>query len=166
MTYNVDFGWNSKIFHTFLKVYCKLSGFGILQHFFHKFWLDLECLNCWFWLEFQKLPHLFYIVFFENCLDLEWPNTLILVGIPKSSTGGVWISNGIAHYMRCDQAKGVWSRSNSIFIFLIDCILHLQSYLLLQTPLKLVHWFQRYGQLKGCKNNRKQRNYLLCLAIS
>ena len=38
--------------------------------------------------------------FSENCLDLEWPNTLILVGIPKSSTGGVWISNGIAHYIK------------------------------------------------------------------
>ena len=59
------FGWNSKIFHTFWKVYCKLSGFGILPLFFHRFWLDLECLNCWLWLEFQNLPHLFYIVFLK-----------------------------------------------------------------------------------------------------
>ena len=59
------FGWNSKIFHTLWKICCKLSGFGILPHFFHRFWLDLECLNCWFWLEFQNLPHLFYIVFLK-----------------------------------------------------------------------------------------------------
>ena len=29
-----------------------------------------------------------------------------------------------------------------------------------KTPLKLVSWCQRYKQLEGCKNNRKQRNYL------
>ena len=68
--------------------------------------------------------------------------------------------------MLCDQPKWVWSRSNSIFIFLIDCIDHLQSYLVQQTPLKLVNWFQKYWQLKGSKNNREQRNYLLRLAIS
>ena len=28
---------------------------------------------------------------------------------------------------------------------LIDCIHHLQSYFLQQTPLKLVSWFKRYG---------------------
>ena len=28
------FGWNSNIFHTFWKIYCKLSGFGILPLFF------------------------------------------------------------------------------------------------------------------------------------
>ena len=101
--------------------------------FFHRFWLDLECLNCWFWLEFQNLPHLFLHSFSENCLDLEWPNTLILVGIPKSSTGGVWISNGIAHYrmrrytdycefphedigafLRCTFTQGlIWNYANS-----------------------------------------------------
>ena len=32
--------------------------------------------------------------------------------------------------------------------------------------LRLVNWFQRYRQLKGYKNNGKQRNYLICLAIS
>ena len=97
MTYNVDFGWNSKIFYTFLKIYCKLSGFGILNTFFHKFWLDLECLNCWFWLEFQNLPHLFYIVFLKIVWIWNDRTHWNLVGIPKSSTGGVWISNGIAH---------------------------------------------------------------------
>ena len=69
-------------------------------------------------------------------------------------------------YMWCNQVKQVWILSNSIFILLIDCMHHLQSYLLQQTPLKLVNWFHRYRQLKGCKNNRKQRNYLLYLKIS
>ena len=57
----------------------------------------------------------------------------------------------------CDQAKWVWSQSNSILIFLINCIHHLQNFLLQQIPLKLVNWFQRYGQLKGYKNKRKQK---------
>ena len=61
----LNFGWNSKIFHTFWKIYYKLSGFGILPLFFHRFWLDMECLNLWFWLEFQNLPHLFYIDFLK-----------------------------------------------------------------------------------------------------
>ena len=41
-------------------------------------------------------------------------------------------------------------------LVLIDYIHHLQSYLLEQTPLNLGDWFQRYGQLKGCKNKGKQ----------
>ena len=65
----------------------------------------------------------------------------------------------------CDQAKWVWRWSNSIFIFLIQCIPHLQSYFLKQTPLKFVNWFQRYRQLKRCKNKWKQRTCLLCLVL-
>ena len=60
----------------------------------------------------------------------------------------------------CDQTKWVWSQSKPIFICLIVCIHHLQSYLLQQTPLKLANWFQRYMQLKGCKtkqNKTKQK---------
>ena len=60
-------------------------------------------------------------------------------------------------YMWCDRTKWVWSQSNSIFIFLIDCIHHLQSYILQQTPLKSVNWFQIYRLLKGCKSNWKQK---------
>ena len=36
--------------------------------------------------------------FSDSCLDLEILINLILVGIPKSSTEGVWISNGMAHF--------------------------------------------------------------------
>ena len=66
----------------------------------------------------------------------------------------------------CDAIKQNESEvgSNLILIFLIDSM-YLQSYLY-KTPLKLVNWFQIYRQLNGCKNNRKHRNYLLCLAIS
>ena len=63
-------------------------------------------------------------------------------------------------YMWCDRTKWVWSQSNSIFIFLIDCIHHLKSYILQQTPLKSVNWFQIYRLLKGCKKaigNKKQK---------
>ena len=60
-------------------------------------------------------------------------------------------------YMRCDQAKSVWSWSNSVSIFLTNCMHHFHSYILQKTPLKLVNWFQRYEQLKDAKNNRKQK---------
>ena len=33
-------------------------------------------------------------------------------------------------------------------------------------PIEIGLLFQKYGQLKGYKNNRKQRHYLFCLAIS
>ena len=58
-----------------------------------------------------------------------------------------------------------WSSKISLksvkFNFHFSDWLNLQSYLVQQTPQKLVEWFQNYRQLKGCKNNRKQRNYLL-----
>ena len=62
-------------------------------------------------------------------------------------------------YMWCDQAKSVWSRSNSVFIFLNNCMHHFNSYILQKTPLKLVNWFQRYEQLKDAENNRKQKTF-------
>ena len=61
--------------------------------------------------------------------------------------------------MWCDQAKSVWSRSNSVFIFLTNCMHHFYSYIFQKTPLKLVIWFQRYEQLKDAKNNRKQKTF-------
>ena len=68
--------------------------------------------------------------------------------------GAVFISN-----MWCDQAKSVWSLSNSVFIFLTNCMHHCHSYILQKTPLKLVNCFQRYEQLKDAKNNRKQKTF-------
>ena len=43
------------------------------------------------------------------------------------------------------------------FHFLTECIHHLQSYLLQQTLLKLVNWFQRYGQVEGLQKQQKTR---------
>ena len=62
-------------------------------------------------------------------------------------------------YMWCDQTKSVWSRSNSVFIFLPNSMHHIYSYILQKTPLKTVNWFQRYEQLKDAKNNRKQKTF-------
>ena len=62
--------------------------------------------------------------------------------------------------MWCDQAKSVWSRSYSIFSFLLDCNKHLQSYILQKTPLKLNNQFKRYQQLKSFQNKRKQKEIL------
>lgn len=62
--------------------------------------------------------------------------------------------------MWCDQAKSVWSRSYSIFSFLLDCNKHLQSYILQKIPLKLNNQFKRYQQLKSFQNKRKQKEIL------
>ena len=61
--------------------------------------------------------------------------------------------------MWCDQAKSVWSRSNSVFLFLTNCMHHFHSYILQKTPLKSVNCFQRYEQLKDAKNNGKQKTF-------
>ena len=53
----------------------------------------------------------------------------------------------------------IWSRSNSIFVFLTNCTHHFHSHILQKTPLKLVNWFQRYEQWKNAKNNRKQKTF-------
>ena len=65
----------------------------------------------------------------------------------------------IISHLWCDQAKSVWSWSNSVFTFLTNCLHHFHSYILQKTPLKLVNWFQRYEQLKDAKNNRKQKTF-------
>ena len=44
-----------------------------------------------------------------------------------------------------NQAKWVWSQSSSILVFLIDCIHHLQSYPLQQTPLNWSNGFKDNG---------------------
>ena len=66
-------------------------------------------------------------------------------------------------YLWCDQAKSVWSWSNSVFIFLTNCMHHFHSYILQKNPLKLVNWFQRYEQLKDAKNNKKTKD-IFCFA--
>ena len=54
--------------------------------------------------------------------------------------------------MWCNQAKLVWSPSNSIFSFLIGCILYIickATFFIRQTPLKMVNWFQRCQVVEG-----------------
>ena len=65
----------------------------------------------------------------------------------------------IDHFMVtlwCDQAKSVWSRTYSIFSFLLN----LQSYILQKSPLKLNNQFKIYQQLKSFQNIRKQKEIL------
>ena len=72
---------------------------------------------------------------------------------------GLWKLNLKVGPLWYDQAKSVWSRSNSVFTFLTNCMQHFHSFILQKTPLKLVDWFQRYEQLKDAKNNRKQKKF-------
>ena len=58
-----------------------------------------------------------------------------------------------------------------IISFLFDWSVHLESYILLKTPLESDQWFQSYEQileeqLKDSQNNRKPKKKILFLAIS
>ena len=83
--------------------------------------------------------------------------TTLPFNITKKITSFVTSRN--VKYMWCDQAKSVWSRSHSVFIFLTNSMHHFHSYILQKIQLKLVNWFQRYDQLKDAKNNRKQKTF-------
>ena len=81
----------------------------------------------------------------------------------------IYVVTGYSEPIFVNTIKHIESGAGRIqvsWFFLTDCIHHLQKYLLHQTILKLVSWFQSYEQLKGCKSNKKKRNHLLCLAIS
>ena len=64
-----------------------ISRWNSIQRFLQLLFLESLC----------GLEH----IFSENCLDLEFGITLSLVGIPNSSTEGMWISNGLIHSLKC-----------------------------------------------------------------
>ena len=75
----------------------------------------------------------------------------------------------VAIYMWCARAKWV-----GIFIFVLFsfCLIfwhfllgYYLSFALVKTPWWLGNWFLRNSILSECKNNKKQRNYLICLAV-
>ena len=68
--------------------------------------------------------------------------------------------------MWCDHAKWVWSRKFLIFVFCHFLLGYYLSINLVKTPWRLGNWFSRKSTLSDCTNNKKQRNYLLCLAVS
>ena len=61
-----------------------------------------------------------------------------------------------------NQAKWVWTWAHHILNFLLDVILHSKLcskiFVLLKTPLKLDMSVQSYDLLKGCQNNREQKD--------
>ena len=66
------------------------------------------------------------------------------------------------HILWCDQAKWIWSWSNSIFISLLICK---------ATFYNRTHWnwsicSKDTNSWTSCKTNMKQRNYLLCFPTS
>ena len=114
------------------------------------------------------LHHLFFshcVNSSVNILDLS-PKQSPPISHNELKKDGVQLSLSIVRlchswhlYMWCDQTKSVWSRSNSVLIFLTNCMHHFNSYIYQKTPLKLVNWFQRYEKLKDAKNNRKQKTF-------
>ena len=66
----------------------------------------------------------------------------------------------------CDLAKWVWSRKFRSFVFWHFLLGYYSSFHLVKTPWKLGNWFSRNSTWSDCKNNEKQRNYLLYLATS
>ena len=67
--------------------------------------------------------------------------------------------------MWCDQAKWVWSQ-NFFCCFSAFSIRYYLSFNLVKPPWGLGNSFSRYSILSDYKNNRKQRNYLLCLTVT
>ena len=57
-----------------------------------------------------------------------------------------------------DQGKWVTCRQCSILSFQYNLLVHLKSYMLIQTPLKSEIWFQRSEQIFEFLNNVKHRN--------
>ena len=59
--------------------------------------------------------------------------------------------------MRCDQAKWVWTREKIKSQFHLQCMLHLQRYIMQKTPSKLNIRIQKYSHFNDAQNNKIQR---------
>ncbi len=68
------------------------------------------------------------------------------------------------YVMRSRESVG--SRTCDIFSFLFHWSDHLETHILLKTPLDSVQWFQGYEQLKSLRTIENNRNPYLLLAIS
>ena len=104
---------------------------------------------------------------FDILSEVYWHCVHIQIMIGKIGLRTHWIISLVKLHMIhndnnmwCDHAKSVWSRSYSIFSFLLNCKKHLQSYILQKTPLKLNNQFKRYQQLKSFQNKKKQKEIL------
>ena len=65
------------------------------------------------------------------------------------------ITNSLHRHMWHDQGKWVTCRQCSILSFQYNLLVHLRSYILIQTPLQSEIWFQRYEQIFEFLNNVK-----------
>ena len=66
----------------------------------------------------------------------------------------------------CDAIKQNESKSKFCFFVFWHILLgYYLSFNLMKISSRLGYWFLRYTIFSNCKNNEKQRNYLLCLAI-
>ena len=64
----------------------------------------------------------------------------------------------IAFQMWYDQGKWVTCRQCSILSFQYNLLVHLKSYIFIQTPLQSEIWFRRYEQIFKFLNNVKHKN--------
>ena len=108
-------------------------------------------------------------IFLKTCRLQAWPvlHHVILVEnvnvTPATATKIIW--------QICDAIKQSEFEvgTNSFSFVLIDCIHHLQSYILQQTSLKFDQFFSKdtssWRVEKKKKKKKEQRNYLLCLTI-
>ena len=77
-------------------------------------------------------------------ISVRWWNT-------QSISVKIW-------YLGDNQAKWVLTQKHHIFSFQLAVIFLSKSYIMQKTPLKLDMSFQSYDLLKGCQNNRKQKD--------
>ncbi len=77
-----------------------------------------------------------------------------------TSIGVLDVRSSNFNFFNCGAIKqnesGIWA--HHIFSFLLGVIFYSKSYILQKTPFKLDMSFQSYDMLKGCRNNRKQKD--------
>ena len=78
----------------------------------------------------------------------------------------IWVYDAAHQMVVLCRISYMYLITRIIVFFLHFLLEYYLSFTLVKTPWRLGNWFLSYSILSDCKNNRKQRNYLLCLAVS
>ena len=84
--------------------------------------------------------------------------------VEKNGPLNMWL--GWCIHMSHDQGEWVTCRQFSILFFQYKSLVHLQCYILIQTPSQLNIWLQSYEQFFKVKNNVKHKNLSPLLACN
>ena len=114
----------------------------------HDYFLDNKRNSLPFLQHFWHLLYNFNLIFLKDTLPL----TIYMV----------WIGS-----LNVTRSRKTGSEVKKVIFFPLHFLLgYYLSFTLMKTPWRLGNWFSRYRIFNSCKDNRKERTYLLCLAIS